>query len=122
MIVPLVLHHSEAGCHAQTAFEGLLDADTELLAAAGEYVPRFRFLLDDISLETDEALKARAMTALGRLVLFCLRHTRTPEVAIERLRNWGKIVHEVRQTANGRAAMVRVLRHIFATASSNNPD
>ena len=122
MIVPIVLHHSEEGWHAQTAFEELLDADAELLAAASEHVPRFRFLLDDISLETDEALKARAMTALGRLVLFCLRHARTPEVAIERLRHWGEIVHEVRQTANGRAAMVRVLRYIFATASSNNPE
>lgn len=63
MIVPVVLHHSDKGWTTSTAFEELLDADEALLAAVAAYVPRFRFVLDDISHASDEALKARAMSA-----------------------------------------------------------
>src|SRR5262249_34875798 len=76
-IVPVVLHHSETGWTGATAFEQLLDLEAEALAELGVYVPRFAFLLDDISHESDEALRARSMTALGRLVLYCLRNART---------------------------------------------
>ena len=79
VIVPVVLHHSDKGWTTSTAFEELLDADEDLLAAVAAYVPRFRFVLDDISHASDEALKARAMSAFARLTLFCLRHGREPD-------------------------------------------
>ena len=43
-----------------------VQADAELLAAFGPHVPRFRFLLDDLSAQTDADLRARTrMTAGG---------------------------------------------------------
>jgi hypothetical protein len=56
------------------AFEELLDTDADTLAAVADHVPGFRFVLEDISHETDEALRARATTALVRLALWCLGH------------------------------------------------
>jgi hypothetical protein len=101
-IVPLVLHHSEKGWTASTAFENVIEVDEETLGALLPHVPRFRFLLDDISQSTDEALKARAMSALGRLALWCLRHGREPEALIDELGRWLDLVHEVRQAPMGR--------------------
>ena len=104
MILPVVLHHSEEGWSGGTAFEDLLDVDEDTLAAAAPFVPRFRFVLEDISRETDEALRARAMTALATLVLWCLRHAREPEVLVERLGAWMDLVREVRRAPDGAAA------------------
>src|SRR5688572_2952713 len=88
VILPVVLHHSTEGWTAAVAFEALLDVDDELLAVIAPYVPRFQFILDDISAASDEELRGRAMTALGRLVLWCFRHSRTPEEFVHRIGGW----------------------------------
>jgi hypothetical protein len=53
------VHHSATGWTAPVAFEEMLDADAELLDALGPHVPRFRFLLDDLSAQNDANLRAR---------------------------------------------------------------
>src|ERR1700677_1771199 len=69
-ILPIVVHHSSTGWTAPVAFEDLLDA-------LGPYVPRFRFLLDDLSTQTDADLRARTqMTAGGRVAILSLKHGR----------------------------------------------
>ena len=112
-IVPLVLHHSETGWTKPTALEELFDVDAETLAALGEHVPRLRFVLDDISAETDEALRSRAMTALGRLVLWCLRNARSPDELVGGLRGWTGLFREVRRTPNGASALATIWRYVF---------
>jgi predicted transposase YdaD len=114
-IVPVVLHHSETGWTATTAFEDLLDVDAETLGAIAEHVPRFRFVLEDISHESDQALKARAMTALGRLALWCLRHARDPQVLLDRLGEWVDLVREVRRAPDGPATLLLIWRYILST-------
>jgi predicted transposase YdaD len=111
-IVPVVLHHSKVGWSASTTFEGLLDVDEETLAALGEHTVRMRFVLDDISLASDETLRGRAMTALGRLALWCLRHGREPDELMARLRSWRKVLAEVRRAPNGREALFVVWKYI----------
>jgi predicted transposase/invertase (TIGR01784 family) len=121
-IVPVVLHHSENGWTAATSFEELLDLDEAARAAVGEYVPRLRFLLDDISAEEDEALRARAMSAFARMVLWCLRHAREPETLVQRLGRWLDLVREVRRTPNGPAALRTLWRYILAANERGEPD
>jgi hypothetical protein len=108
-----LVHHSATGWTGEVAFEALLDVEPELLAEIAPYIPHFRFLLDDISPVSNEALKARAMTALGRLVLFCLKNSRTPEELVRELASWADLVREVRSTPNGVAALMLVFRYIF---------
>ena len=104
-ILPLVLHHSPDGWTSPTDFHALLDLDLDLDAAAlllvAAHVPSFRFLLDDVSAESDEDLRARAMTALGRLVLFCLRHAREPGRFAQEIARWLGLIAEAR-SAPGR--------------------
>jgi Putative transposase, YhgA-like len=121
-IVPVVLHHSTTGWTAATAFEDLLDLDDEARAAMGEHVPRLRFVLDDISLEEDDALRARAMTALARLVLFCLRHAREPAVLLARLRRLRDLIDEVRRAPNGVEALQKVWHYILETNDREEPE
>lgn len=122
MIVPVVLHHSETGWIGGTAFEDQLDAGEAMLAVVGQHVPRFRFVLEDISHETDEALRGRAMTALARLCLWCLRHAREPEVLVERLGAWMDLVREVRRAPDGVAAVVLIMRYILEVSAPAEPD
>jgi hypothetical protein len=112
-IVPVVLHHGDGGWNAARALEELYDLDAEALAAAGEHIVRLRFPLDDLDAESDEALRARAMSALGRLVLYCLRHTRDPAELIRGLSAWVDLVREVRAAPNGAAALATVWRYIL---------
>jgi hypothetical protein len=114
VILPLVLHHSERGWTSSTEFEALLDADDELLALVGPYVPRFAFLLDDLSAERDAALHARAMlSALGRLLLLCLRHAREPEELVAELRRWVDLLEQVRGAPGGVAALAQVWSYVM---------
>ncbi len=109
------MHHSKDGWTAATAFEDLLDVDAETLAPVADHVPRFRFLLDDISRATDDDLQARAMTALGQLVLWCLRHAREPDELVDRMSEWLGVVRQIRSAPNGPAALQLILRYILAT-------
>jgi type VI protein secretion system component VasF len=77
--------------------------------------------LDDISKERDEALRARAMTALGRLVLFCLRHAREPEALVTALSRWLDLVREISAAPGGPEALARIWRYIFVVSSPAEP-
>jgi len=112
-ILPVVLHHSEKGWTSPTAFEDLLDLDAPTLALLRPFLPGFRFALDDVSSARDEDLRARAMTALGRLALFCFRHAREPDALIDNLRDWLGLVAEVRKAPNGAAALAAIFRYIL---------
>jgi predicted transposase YdaD len=113
-IVPVVLHHSEGGWSASTTFQGLLDVDEATLAALGEHTVRLRFVLDDISEATDETLRGRAMTALGRVALWCLRHGRDPDELMRRVGDLRDLIAEVRRAPNGREALEAIWRYILA--------
>lgn len=117
-ILPLVLHHSSAGWISPTNFHALLDLDADMLPLVAAHVPSFRFLLDDVSDETDEALRARAMTALGRLVLFCLRHGREPARFVQEIARWLGLLAEARAAPGGPEALPLIWRYIVTT---NNP-
>jgi len=115
-IVPVVVHHSETGWTGAVAVEQLLDVDEGTLADAGPHLPRLRFVLDDLGSASDEALQARAMTALGRLVLWCLRDARRHGEILRRLDRWGETMREVLRAPTGVAALSAVLRYLLEVA------
>lgn len=73
-IVPLVLHHSEAGWSAPVSFTELLEAPADVLAALADYLPQFRFVLTDLSQTPDEELRG---TALAQVAYLLLKYVRT---------------------------------------------
>lgn len=113
VILPVVLHHGDGGWRAAVAFEELLDIEPDLFAEVGDYVPRFSFLLDDLGATTDDAIRARSMSALGRFVLWCLKHARRQGFFKDELGSWGGVIREAWNAPDGGAAIRRIFRYIF---------
>src|SRR5262249_41658817 len=113
VIIPVVLHHGATGWRAESTFDTLFDVDQKLWTELAPFVPRFKFVLDDLAAVTDEVLYARAMTALGRLCLWCFKHARNPERLVHEIGRWAAVVRETRSAPNGRAALRRVFRYIL---------
>jgi predicted transposase/invertase (TIGR01784 family) len=112
-ILPVVVHHSPTGWTAPVAFEDLLDADAELLDAFGPYLLRFRFLLDDLSAQSDAELRARTrMTGGGRVVILALKHGRDRvAVRIQALSPDGR-------SPAARDVLVMILRYTLETSQT----
>ncbi len=121
VIVPVVLHHSDTGWTCATAFEELLDVGDEARAAALPHVPRFQIVLDDVSHATDDELRARAVTALGKIVLACFRHARDMRSLLASLKPWSEALSKVRRAPNGMRALGLVLRYMFHAADDMAP-
>jgi len=68
VVLPVVLHHGQAGWQAAPDLASMLDASPQLLEAARPYQPLFRFVLDDLADVAAESLASRALHAFGRLV------------------------------------------------------
>jgi hypothetical protein len=64
----------------------------------------------------------RAITALARLSLWCLRHAREPWELVDRLGAWADLAGEVRRAPNGMAALALIMRYIFATNEPEQPE
>jgi hypothetical protein len=109
-ILPIVVHHSPTGWTAPIAFEDLLDADADLLESLGPHVPRFRFVLDDLSAQSDADLRARRMTPGGRVVILSLKHGRD-QVAV-RIR----VLSPDGRAPAARDVLASILRYILETS------
>src|SRR5690606_31380530 len=77
-VVPLVVHHGAGGWNAATRLMQLynLPADDEapgLRAALAGHLLDMELLLDDISQQSDDELRGRAMGALTTLVMILLK-------------------------------------------------
>ncbi|MBI4705413.1 MAG: hypothetical protein HY744_30280 [Deltaproteobacteria bacterium] len=87
-------------------------ADPALLAAAGPYLPSLPLLIDDVASFPDEALRARAASALVKLVLLAFKHGREAADLEQRLARWADLVAEVAAAPHGLDAVVVVLRYL----------
>jgi predicted transposase/invertase (TIGR01784 family) len=109
VVIPVVLHHGSAGWRAPTRFEALFDLPPE----AAELTPHFRFLLDDLGIQSEAALFGRAASACTRLVLTALQQARSDRDLAELLRSWRKLIHELLRAPDGRRALELVFRYLF---------
>ncbi len=120
IIIPVVLHHSDTGWTAPTRFRELLDLG-DLGAAVAPFVPDFTFVLDDLSRLDDEALRARALTELGRLTLLVLQRCRGAEDPVSVLRPWMQTVVAVLTAPKGVEALSAIAGYIIE-ASEGRPE
>ncbi|HLM45754.1 MAG TPA: Rpn family recombination-promoting nuclease/putative transposase, partial [Myxococcaceae bacterium] len=90
VIIPLVMYHGEDGAWtAPRRVEDLfgLPGEGEQRERWRALVPRFEYLLDDLTAEREEALLARPGPPLARLTWLLLRSVRSEELA-HRLTRW----------------------------------
>lgn len=117
MIIPCVLYHGATQWSAPRTFDALLDVPADARASVAEYLVRFSYLLDDLSQVTDAELRARAMTALGKLVHGCLKNGRSRTNLVTLLASgWLDVLRDVVRAARGLDALELVMRYMFQVA------
>ncbi len=72
IVLPVLLHHGNGKWKAAPELASMLDGSAELLDAVRPYQPHFRFLLDNLSAVSLDALAARTLHALARLIQLAL--------------------------------------------------
>lgn len=82
LIVPLVVYHGERAWDAPVRFEELVELPGGL-AAAAHVVPRFEYVLDDLTQRTDEELRARQAPPFAAVTWIFFRHSHDPARGIE---------------------------------------
>ncbi len=114
VIIPLVMYHGPDG--AWTAPRRVEDL-FELPEAEEErerwraLVPRFEYLLDDLTAEREEALRARSGPPLARLAWLMLRYGRTQELA-RKLPDWVALFAQVQAGPEGAEHLVVLIRYL----------
>ncbi len=120
-LLPVLLHHGNGKWKSAPELASMLDGSPRLLAAARPYLPHFRFLLDDLSAMSPEALAARTLHALGRLVQLVLRSSRSRA----RLRSATPLIVAVAATLvrdeRARAHLQKVYRYLYQAAPPGMP-
>ncbi|KFA91647.1 Rpn family recombination-promoting nuclease/putative transposase [Archangium violaceum] len=110
VIIPLVMYHGADGVWmAPRRVEDLFELPGEQWRAL---VPRFEYLLDDLTAEREEALRARSGPPLARVAWLVLRYARTGELA-HRLPDWTVLFAQVQAAPEGAEQLVAVIRYIL---------
>jgi predicted transposase/invertase (TIGR01784 family) len=122
VIVPVVLYHGAEPWSAPVAFDALFEIPDAVRPAIAPHLVRFTYLVDDLSEIPDDQLRARAMTALGRLVAACFKHARTRADLLEILSGWADVVREVVRAPHGLEALVLVMRYILLVNDHVEPE
>lgn len=112
IVLPVVLHHSVQGWARAAAFESLFDSGLMAEEEIARLVPRFEFVLDDISHLSDEELKRRALDQVTSLTLWAMRDARTPNRLIVTVHNWIRTMQELQFAPSGVSALQVIFRYI----------
>ena len=94
-IIPMVLFHGKKAWSYSCEFADLLNLDDTLREDLAEYLPRFRFILDDLSEVSDDTLQKRALTSETLLSLAILRSVRYLTELNGFLHHWGPVFREL---------------------------
>lgn len=113
VIVPVVMYHGpESGWTAPRRVEELFHLPTEALERWRALVPRFEYLVDDLTVEREEALKARAGPPLVPLTLLLLRFGRSEKLGVM-MENWKVLLAEVLASPNGKQDLHAILHYLL---------
>ncbi len=120
-IVPVVLHHSESGWTTPRSFDEMIGLDRFVGTGIEPFVPRFAFILDDVSHQSDEEIAARVPSLMVRLTLAALREARRAGDGPALVRKLAALVIDVYRAGGPREALGRVLRYLMTVAGPNDP-
>jgi hypothetical protein len=112
-ILPLVMYHGAEGAWtAPRRVEDLFELPEKTRTQWQALVPRFEYLLDDLTAEREEALRARPGPPLARLAWLALRYGRSEELA-RKLPEWVALFTQVQAGAEGDEHLVVLLRYLL---------
>ncbi|QSQ25868.1 Rpn family recombination-promoting nuclease/putative transposase [Pyxidicoccus parkwayensis] len=113
LVIPLVMYHGPDG--AWTAPRRVEDLFAFPEAGREQWrtlVPRFEYLLDDLTTEREEALKTRPGPPMARLAWLVLRYGRSKELA-RRLPEWVVLFAQVQSGPSGENHLAVLMRYLL---------
>ena len=113
-VLPVLIHHSATGWTAATSFHALIAGDGPEREALLPHIPSFTVRLIDVSGGRAGDLVEQALTALGKVVLWCLS-VAGDDARLEReITRIAEALEEVLRAPDGPAAEA-LLRYLVAT-------
>jgi predicted transposase YdaD len=112
VIIPVVMYHGlEAGWTAPRRMEELFHVSPGDMEFWRELLPRLAYLLDDLTVEREEALRARPGPPLMRLALLLLRSGRSEKLAVL-LEGWRPLLAQVLASPEGQEQLRAVVHYL----------
>ncbi len=112
-IIPMVLYHGQEGrWTAARRLEELFFLPDEHRERWRKVVPRFEYLVDDLTAEREEALRARPGPPLVRMTWLLLRSSRSRELAVL-LEGWKPLLEEVLASPEGLEQLRSIVHYLL---------
>lgn len=118
-VLPVVLYQGTAPWTAPTSLAELYEMSDEARRDLGEYLLSFRYVLDNLQATPDEALAARDLGVVTRVILVTMKHARS-EALLEQLVALAQRgdLDALLSTEQGQTWWRRVVRYILAVSDS----
>jgi predicted transposase/invertase (TIGR01784 family) len=100
-ILAIVVAHGATTWRGPQDLLELIDVDGELRDVLAPYLPRHRFLLDDLAAVGEAGLRRRTASSLARLALFSLLRARQSDDILGELRRWVDVVRAMLRAPGG---------------------
>jgi hypothetical protein len=122
LVVPVVVHQGERPWSSPIELRDLIDVDPVTAQAVEEYLPRFRFRLEDMG-TVDPAhmralLEARPFTPLGQMSLFLLRDARGNRDLDVALEGWLDVLDRAWRAPDGTEMLPAVFQYIVLVSET----
>ncbi|MBK8253136.1 MAG: Rpn family recombination-promoting nuclease/putative transposase [Polyangiaceae bacterium] len=114
IIIPMLLCHGRKPWIYPLRFEELVNIPQDIAPVVLDFIPKFRVAVDDLSTQSHEALRERAMTEFARVTLWSLKTATNTEEMLRTVELWATHLHALRNARNGAAALATVIRYVFA--------
>lgn len=125
-VITVVVHHGEGGWgQAPRKLTDML-AGLDAVPQLRPYVPEISFVLDDLALVDDDALRARPLPPFPRVALWLLRDGRAIERLLAHLTSWAREVGRSQRMTRPRRCVIfcwsaALSTHVFASACWTPP-
>ncbi|MBK8253130.1 MAG: Rpn family recombination-promoting nuclease/putative transposase [Polyangiaceae bacterium] len=114
IVIPMLLCHGRKPWIYPLRFEELVNIPQDIAPFVLDFIPKFRAAVDDLSTQSHEALRERAMTEFARVTLWSLKTATNTEEMLRTVELWATHLHALRNAHNGAAALATVIRYVFA--------
>jgi len=111
-VIPIVLTHVPGGWTAPRSLHETMDPNPSTVPGMARFVPGFELIIEDLAVMTNEDIKAKALSAFPKLVLWALRDARTPVAALANLGTWLDAFAEALRTPSGIKAVAQLLAYL----------
>jgi hypothetical protein len=111
-VIPLVVYHNRRPWSSPTQVLDLVDLDPRVADAVRENLPRFQFILDDLTRVDERSLRARPLTPPVRITLLLLKIAAGNPRLADDLQRWVDDLRAVLDWPGGMEQFVALLRYI----------